>query len=72
MQYLTYLQVVISILLSIVILMQTPASTLNLSTMWNGMQGVTKKRWAEKFLFNATIILSVLFIANSTILFIFG
>lgn len=72
MEILKYIQVIVSVLLILVVLLQTPASTLNLSTMSNGVSGVNKKRWAEKVLFIATITLAIAFVINSTVLFVLG
>lgn len=62
-------EVIISVLLIIVVLIQNKNVTLNLTSMWGGMWEVTK-RWAEKVLHNATIILWTLFILNSLALFL--
>lgn len=72
MEILKYIQVIVSILLCLAVLLQTPASTLNLSTMSNGVSGSLKKRGPEKFLFISTIVLAIIFILNSTVLFVVG
>lgn len=64
------IQVVLSVLLSILILVQTPTSSLNLSTMGGGIQGGMKKRWATKFLHVSTIVISVLWVVNAIVLFL--
>lgn len=65
----TITQVVISILLIIIVLIQNKNVTLNLSSMWWGMWEVTR-RWREKVLHNTTIVLWTLFILNALVLFI--
>lgn len=62
--FLSVTQVVISILLSIAILTQQRGS--GLSATFGGSGGFyTSKRGAEKVLSQATIVLAVLFVANS-------
>jgi protein translocase SecG subunit len=61
--------IIISFLLILVILIQNKNVSLNLSSMWGGMGEVTK-RWAEKVLHNATIVLWTLFIANALAFFL--
>ncbi len=63
------LEVIISILLIFVILIQNKNVSLNLSSMSWGMWAVTK-RWPEKILHNTTIILWIIFIVNSLVLFL--
>ena len=65
----TITQIIISILLIIVVLIQNKNVSLNLTSMWWGMWPVTK-RWWEKVLHNATIVLGTLFILNSLTLFL--
>lgn len=60
---------IISILLIFVILIQNKNVSLNLSSMGWGMWPVTK-RWAEKVLHNATIVLWILFICNALAFFL--
>jgi len=62
-------EIIISILLIAIILIQNKNVSLNLSTMSGGMGSVTK-RGPEKVMHNITIVLGVLFIANSLALFI--
>ena len=62
-------QVVFSVLLSIVILVQQRGTGLS-STFGGGGTFYASKRGVEKFLANATVVLATLFIANS-IAFIF-
>lgn len=59
-------QVVISILLTLAVLAQQRGSGLS-ATFGGGGEVYTSKRGAEKVLFNATIILSVLFVLNSLV-----
>ena len=66
---LQYIEVIIAVLLTFVILIQNKNVSLNLSTMWGGMW-TTTKRWSEKVLHNTTVVLAVLFIINSVILFV--
>jgi len=68
-ELLIFSEIVISILLIFIVLVQNKNVTLNLSDMSNGMWEITK-RWPEKVLHNATIILWVLFIMNSIALFL--
>ncbi|MBI4975780.1 preprotein translocase subunit SecG [Candidatus Peregrinibacteria bacterium] len=57
-------QIVVSILLCIAILSQQRGS--GLSSTFGGSGGFySSKRGAEKLLFNATIVLSILFVVNS-------
>lgn len=63
------IQIIISILLTIVILLQNKNVSLNLSSMSDSSGSITK-RWPEKILQNTTIILSTAFIINAILLFI--
>ncbi len=63
------IQIIISILLTIIILLQNKNVSLNISSMSGDMWEITK-RWPEKILQNTTIILSLAFIVNSILLFI--
>ncbi len=65
---LTWSEIVLSVLLIAVILMQNKNVSLNLTSMWGWMWTVTK-RWAEKVLQNATIVLWTLFVVNSLLFF---
>jgi protein translocase SecG subunit len=65
---LTISEIIISILLIAVILMQNKNVSLNLTSMWGWMWTVTK-RWVEKVLQNLTIILWTLFVLNSLVFF---
>ena len=65
------LEIIISILLVIVVLLQNKNVSLNLSSMSGDMWEITK-RWPEKILQNTTIILWAAFIINSILLFIYG
>lgn len=64
-------EVIISILLISVILIQNKSVSLNLASMGWGMDTVVK-RGPEKVLHNTTIILGVLFVVNSILLFLFS
>ncbi|MDP2642669.1 MAG: preprotein translocase subunit SecG [Candidatus Peregrinibacteria bacterium] len=61
---LTTVQIVVSILLSVAILTQQRGTGLS-STFGGSGTFYTSKRGAEKVLFHATIVLGVLFVANS-------
>ena len=69
LNFLQYFEVAVAILLIIVVLVQNKNVSLNLSTMSGGMWEVTK-RWPEKVLHNATILLWAIFILNSIALFL--
>jgi len=62
-------EVILSIAIILVVLVQNKNVTLNLSSMSWGMGTVTK-RGPEKVLHNATIIIGALFIINSLLLFV--
>jgi len=66
---LKFIEVIISILLIFVILIQNKNVSLNLASM-SGWMGEITKRWAEKVLHNATVILWVWFVLNSLALFL--
>ncbi|MDD3145513.1 MAG: preprotein translocase subunit SecG [Candidatus Gracilibacteria bacterium] len=66
---LKFSEVIISVLLVFIVLIQNKNVSLNLSDMSSGMGEITK-RGPEKILHNATIILGVLFILNSLVLFL--
>lgn len=68
-QILSILEVIISVLLIFVVLIQNKNVSLNLSTMSGWMWAITK-RGPEKILHNLTIFLGALFILNSLLLFI--
>ncbi len=64
--FFTVTQVLISILLSLSILLQQKGT--GLSATFGGQGGFhASKRGAEKILHNATIVLAVLFVANSLV-----
>ena len=65
----TITQIIVSVLLIIIVLVQNKNVSLNLSSMWGGMWEITK-RWWEKVLHNITIVLGTLFILNALVLFI--
>ncbi len=69
LELLNITEIIISILLIFIILIQAKNVTLNLSTMWGWMWAITK-RWPEKILQNITIILSILFWINSLLFFL--
>lgn len=69
MEAIKIIEIVLSVLLILVVLIQNKNVSLNLSTMWGGMWEVTK-RWPEKILHNATIVLGLAFIVNSVALFL--
>lgn len=60
---LNILQIILSIVLITVIVLQAKGT--GLGSAFGGSAGYHTKRGAEKFLFNATIVLSVLFIIVS-------
>ncbi len=62
-------EVILSIAIIFVVLVQNKNVTLNLSSMSGGMGTVTK-RGPEKVLHNATIIIGAAFIVNSLLLFV--
>jgi protein translocase SecG subunit len=66
---LQYLEMTVAILLCLIVLVQSKNVSLNLSSMSWGMDTITK-RWPEKILHNATIILGALFIINSILLYV--
>ncbi len=70
-EILTTLEIILSILVIAIVLIQNKNVSLNLSTMAGGMGTITK-RGPEKVLHNLTIILGGLFIINSVTLFILG
>ena len=70
LEFLKISEVIISILLMAIILIQNKSVTLNLSSMGWWMTATTK-RGAEKILHNLTIILWVLFIVNSLVFFLY-
>lgn len=69
LEILKFSEIIISVLMIFVILIQNKNVTLNLSDMSGGMWEVTK-RGPEKIMQNATIILWVLFIVNSLTLYL--
>lgn len=66
---LKFIEVIISVLLMFIILIQNKNVSLNLSSMSSWMWTITK-RWPEKIIHNTTIILWIIFIINSLILFL--
>lgn len=69
LEILKFSEIIISVLMIFVILIQNKNVTLNLSDMSGGMWEITK-RGPEKIMQNATIILWVLFIVNSLTLYL--
>jgi protein translocase SecG subunit len=69
LEFLKFSEIVISILLIFIILIQNKNVSLNLTSMSGWMWTITK-RWPEKIIHNITIILWVLFILNSLTLVI--
>jgi preprotein translocase subunit SecG len=58
------IQIIVSILLSLSIMLQQKGT--GLSATFGGQGGFTpSKRGADKFLFNATVVLAIIFVANS-------
>ncbi len=64
-------QIVVSVFLIIVVLLQNKNVSLNLTSMWGWMWEVTK-RGTEKVLHNTTLVLGTLFVVNAVALFILG
>lgn len=67
--FLSVTQVIFSILLIIIVLLQNKNVSLNLTSMWWGMWEITK-RWPEKVLHIWTIVISTLFALNAVLLFL--
>jgi protein translocase SecG subunit len=67
--FLIFTEIIISILLVFIVLVQNKNVSLNLSTMSSWMTEITK-RWPEKVLQNITIVLGVLFTLNSLALYL--
>ena len=67
--FFTVTQVIFAVLLTVAILAQQRGSGLS-ATFGGSGEVFTSKRGAEKVLFNATIILSVLFVLNSVVFLI--
>ncbi|EKE27191.1 MAG: hypothetical protein ACD_4C00008G0003 [uncultured bacterium (gcode 4)] len=61
-------QIILSLFLIFVILIQPKKSSLSLTSFWNEWWKF-EKRWSEKVLHNTTIILTVLFIVNALLYF---
>lgn len=68
-EYLKIAEVFIGVLLITSILIQNKNVSLNLTSM-GGWMGEITKRWAEKVLYNTTIILASFFIIISILLFV--
>ena len=69
LETLKIIEIIFSILLIFIILIQNKNVSLNLSSMGWWMWSITK-RWPEKILHNITIILWTTFIINSLALFL--
>jgi len=65
---LKFTEIILSIILIFIILVQNKNVSLNLASMSGWMWKVTK-RWAEKIIHNITTVLWTLFILNSLLLF---
>lgn len=68
-EYLKIVEVVIALLLIFVVLIQNKSVSLNLTNMSWGMNQV-KKRWPEKVLHVATIVLWIVFVLIAIALFV--
>ena len=68
-EYLKIAEVIISVLLIVIILIQNKNVSLNLTSMGGWMWEITR-RWPEKVLHNTTIVLGSLFITISILLFL--
>lgn len=67
LEILKYSEILISVLLILVILIQNKNVSLSLTSMSWGM-APAQKRWPEKVLQNTTIVLWALFVVNSILL----
>lgn len=67
--FLKVFHIIVSLLLILVVLMQNKNANLNLASMSSGMNAVTR-RWPEKVLHQATIILGFLFVSISILFFV--
>lgn len=68
LEALKIINIIVSILLILIILIQQKKSSLNLTTFWNEWVKV-ERRWPEKTIHNATIILGVAFVAVNLVNF---
>lgn len=68
-EYLKIVEVIVSILLIFVILIQNKSVSLNLTNM-SGWMNQVKKRWPEKVLHIATIVLWTIFVLIAIVLFV--
>ncbi len=68
-EMLKFAELIVCVLLIFFILVQNKNVSLNLSSM-SGWMGEVTKRWPEKVLHNATIILWILFILISVVLYV--
>lgn len=68
-EMLKFAEIFVCVLLIFFILIQNKNVSLNLSSM-SGWMGEVTKRWPEKVLHNATIILWILFILISVVLYV--
>ncbi len=68
-ELLKFSEVILAVMLIFVVLIQNKNVTLSLTDMSGGMWQATK-RWPEKILHNATIVLGSLFVLNSLALYL--
>lgn len=68
-EYLKIFEVIVSVLLILTVLIQNKSVSLNLTNMSGGMAQI-KKRWPEKVLHIATIVLWIIFILTAIALFV--
>jgi protein translocase SecG subunit len=68
-EYLKIVEVIVSILLIFVILIQNKSVSLNLTNM-SGWMNQVKKRWPEKVLHITTIVLGTIFVLIAITLFV--
>jgi len=68
-EYLKIFEIIIALLLIFVVLIQNKSVSLNLTSM-SGWMNQVKKRWPEKVLHNATIVLWTIFVLVAIALFV--
>ncbi len=69
LDYLKIFEVIVAVLLIFTVLIQNKSVSLNLTNM-SGWMAQIKKRWPEKVLHIATIVLGAIFVINSIVLFV--
>jgi protein translocase SecG subunit len=69
LEYLKIFEIIIALLLIFVVLIQNKSVSLNLTSM-SGWMNQVKKRWPEKVLHNATIVLWTIFVLVAIALFV--